>query len=425
MNLVTLAAAAAVAPALGAQVPFRHLLVAEGGGTSTRPFALHVVEPASRNVTPVRPTGSLSFSSLSSTIALDPADNGALYLNPGLTQVGRLGVQKLTLQGSKVIQRTTPAITSSVGFGARYLVHAGQLYFTSNSTAAAGGLWRAPVAGGQAAQVGTLPGAHDVAVLANRVYAVSYLATATASALLEFDVATTTSRVVTTTLPPTISLGVFGGGLLGGAASGDLLLINVTSGGSTVFLSPNKGPVVAMTQEAGGPPPLFAASSGAGGSVWGINDLQTPVYATPAPIKDVDWGTQDRAWTMTYGAGCRGSNQLASSFAYTGAPTIPNPAFALGTVDGRPASVAVLLLGTGRADVDLAFLGMPGCRLLATPLFQFGLALDANGDGRLPLPIPNDPTMRGLMLQAQQANLDAGANPNGVVTSDAQELGLR
>jgi hypothetical protein len=55
---------------------------------------------------------------------------------------------------------------------------------------------------------------------------------------------------------------------------------------------------------------------------------------------------------------------------------------------------------------------------LAEPLLLSVVALDASGGGRLPLPIPNDPALKGALFVNQWWVLDLPANALGFVFSE-------
>lgn len=126
------------------------------------------------------------------------------------------------------------------------------------------------------------------------------------------------------------------------------------------------------------------------------------------------------AGVKSTGSGCADGYGNFSVFGAATSPTIGNANFKL-EAHGLPTSARFMLmlsLGGGVTPIDMAFMGAPGCFLrtalqldvggLTTP----GDALRGEGKVILPLPIPNDTSLRGLVLSLQIGALDGNSKRN-------------
>lgn len=126
----------------------------------------------------------------------------------------------------------------------------------------------------------------------------------------------------------------------------------------------------------------------------------------------------------TYGQGCSASTGAASAtIAVNGlyGPGVTH--FVTGTGLGANALVlAAFGVSNTTSFVPLPFT-LPGtsCTLLASPDVTLGAVADGNGalTGAIALTVPADPALSGLVLYEQLASLVAGANPWGIVLSNA------
>lgn len=112
----------------------------------------------------------------------------------------------------------------------------------------------------------------------------------------------------------------------------------------------------------------------------------------------------------TYGAGCGPSTGgPVPAIGAQSLPVVGNGTFGVTVSDGPASSPAFLVLALARANITVG----PGCnQLLAVPLDTLAFALaDANGDLSIPVPIPGDPALVGLVGYFQWVLAD----PNGPV----------
>lgn len=86
----------------------------------------------------------------------------------------------------------------------------------------------------------------------------------------------------------------------------------------------------------------------------------------------------------------------------------------------QPNAPGVALIGLLPAVVDLSGIGMTNC-ILRTSAILGSLPAQADGAGRgsVSLALPSDPSLAGAAFETQFAMLAIGANPLGVVVSDA------
>jgi hypothetical protein len=124
----------------------------------------------------------------------------------------------------------------------------------------------------------------------------------------------------------------------------------------------------------------------------------------------------------TFGSGCAATTTPAALSATT-LPKI-NTTFHLRVSNLRPLSPGILLFGFSDTTwngiplpLDLAFLGMNGCNLLVSWDLQLWFT-PGGGSWDLPLTLPNDPTLAGLIFYNQAWVMDAKANALGVGTSN-------
>ncbi len=127
------------------------------------------------------------------------------------------------------------------------------------------------------------------------------------------------------------------------------------------------------------------------------------------------------AGTAVFGSGCLGTNNLAPSLSYSGSSRI-GQILNVDLASAKPTTPYFTLLGTTIGSpypLPLDAVGMPGCKLYSSILVSFAGVTNASGASTAPYPIPNDPTLTGLMLFHQCGVVDVGANALGLVTSNA------
>ncbi|MGE3175608.1 MAG: FG-GAP repeat domain-containing protein [Planctomycetota bacterium] len=136
-----------------------------------------------------------------------------------------------------------------------------------------------------------------------------------------------------------------------------------------------------------------------------------------------------RAWqnvrtgTGPFGAGCGGA--LQPELAPFGAPVRGDPSFGV-LVTGTPGQFALFWIGASRTaappfdlPLDLGPFGAPGCSLWTSLDQTYGATTSPAGDFHIALPVPNDPQLARATVFAQGAVFAPGANPFGLVFSDA------
>ena len=126
----------------------------------------------------------------------------------------------------------------------------------------------------------------------------------------------------------------------------------------------------------------------------------------------------DLADAQAYGAGCRGQQNGVPTISASAQPRINTPGFAINLAGAAATRPTILVLG-GNAlppfPLDLAVIGLPGCRLFCSADLMSGGATDPSGNRTFPLGIPNDPGLVGARLFAQHFVLDA---PGSLQASD-------
>jgi len=131
--------------------------------------------------------------------------------------------------------------------------------------------------------------------------------------------------------------------------------------------------------------------------------------------------TADPGRFEDYGRGCAGSDLRLPRFSFAGRPSLGRSTTA--SVYAAPRSApGILRLAAGRNELDLGFLGMPGCLLLTQFALDIGIGTDASGRASLRLAVPNDPALAGAAVDLQWTVVDRAANAMGLVTSDGGEV---
>ncbi len=113
------------------------------------------------------------------------------------------------------------------------------------------------------------------------------------------------------------------------------------------------------------------------------------------------------------GAGCIGSFGNWPVLGSKEAPTIANASFGFELHGAAPSTGAVLFLGfNANYQIPLGVIGVTECTLWAEPSLSIlaatgpGNAQRGDGVATFPLPLPNNPFLRGFTLQVQAAFLD-------------------
>jgi hypothetical protein len=113
-------------------------------------------------------------------------------------------------------------------------------------------------------------------------------------------------------------------------------------------------------------------------------------------------------WFRPYGTGKPGSNQKTPTWRHTGVPA-PGGTVLLEILDGKPGSVALVLVGYKEAKV-----AHPLGEILVDPLvLLFQVPLDGSGAARIPIALPTGAGALGAEFTVQAAVVDAGVS-NGI-----------
>ena len=151
----------------------------------------------------------------------------------------------------------------------------------------------------------------------------------------------------------------------------------------------------------------------------------TPIYTAATPILDIAAPRTQSASLMPYGTSCASPGTV--TFQFDAQPTLGNAAFRVGLRNGAPNTNALLCLGLGfsfstvfgqQLPVPLQSIGLGTCLLWSDPVLQAGLPLNAAGAADVPLGIPNDAALVGLVFGLQWFGAQNGANAAGLVGSE-------
>ena len=153
---------------------------------------------------------------------------------------------------------------------------------------------------------------------------------------------------------------------------------------------------------------VTSPGTGAWSGAWGCYPFQPSgvVY-----VSDTNGGLfvlRSKALGARYGRGSVGAGAGGVPSIHThGAAFLGNANFRLEVEDARPASAALLLLGTARAELSVAGLTIHVDVLSAqNPYLLAGAATDNTGKASLSAPIPNVVAFRGVKLNAQYFVVD-------------------
>ncbi len=144
------------------------------------------------------------------------------------------------------------------------------------------------------------------------------------------------------------------------------------------------------------------------------NSAPTRLYANAAGVTNL-------------GDGCVGGFGQWPVLGAPQSPTVGNPTFRLELHSAPPATAAIFLLGTTPVSLSLTPFGVDNCTLYTLPSLQLtiptspgGTAVNGDGTAALPLPLPNNPAIRGVMLHAQVLVIDpASGRPANATMSNA------
>lgn len=117
--------------------------------------------------------------------------------------------------------------------------------------------------------------------------------------------------------------------------------------------------------------------------------------------------------------GCPGTGNVVPEISSSGAPTVASTSFAVDLSSARPNAVAPLAVGLSNTSMGSVPLPVPiggGCQLSQSMNVLILLVTSNGGSAQLPLPIPNDQTLKGAKVYFQFAANDPG-NPLGFTTT--------
>ena len=133
------------------------------------------------------------------------------------------------------------------------------------------------------------------------------------------------------------------------------------------------------------------------------------------------------------GEGCVGSFGNQPVLGGAEDPVLGNKSFFLEVINAAALAPIVFAVGLQYpTPIDLSILGITGCRLHVYSLDSFvtvtspGLPRFGLGRARMPLPIPNDPVLKGGVLAFQAAIVDRhNGRPRPVTMTNAVSVTLR
>jgi hypothetical protein len=423
----------AVAATLSAQIPFDHLVVAGRTSSATSP-ALVIVDPDGGATTPVRIAGSAAVQAVGRTIAFDATAANQVYTLALLSTTISATVAQLTLTGNDGTRSNlNVTLGNAQAHRLRFAPGAGLVILARGTGAnlflrdmATGAITSQPTAGLLPAQ------ASDAVVVGTKAYASSEgSSTIPSGAIVEWDFAANTDRLVGNTYPPITALASLPPLLIAGDSTGNLHLIDPQTGVASPLLTTGFGRIASIATDSTGR--IFFAATGTASTasvVHWTGNLAQPLYTSAAGIDDLKACPTAAATMLTFGAGCMGSNGLVPAFTYTGMPAL-GATFTAGVQNALPTTGGFLLLGDSRvADGsgplprDLAAVGMPGCTQYGSVLAT-AFAPISGGTAALAIAVPNRPALAGLQVPLQWLLLDLPANALGLTTSNGAEAHLR
>ncbi len=167
-------------------------------------------------------------------------------------------------------------------------------------------------------------------------------------------------------------------------------------------------------------PKVFNSSFGP----WTNNLHAIPAHQMPNPFP---------AGVTPFGQGCPNKAGLAPRMSVVGgSPTIGNNKFTLEMVRGSSNLPSFLFLGISNKAIGaitlplpLNFLGMTGCFQRVSNELVFPTINTKTGKASTPLPIPNDPKLKGLTLYFQYWTTSIGTNLANRVASNGAEVRIQ
>ncbi len=123
--------------------------------------------------------------------------------------------------------------------------------------------------------------------------------------------------------------------------------------------------------------------------------------------------------SVEYGIGCSGSLPQAPNLHTAGWPNTA-PTMTIELSDAPANQPGALLFSSGcQPPVDLSMIGMPGCRLELLAPGSAGIATGPSGGFTFTYTAPTPVPFAGAPIQFQAAVVAPGANPLGILASNA------
>lgn len=391
---LSLAAAATLACNAIAQVPYGFLVTAE---SNNAPDGFRIIDPATGAVTEVsEPDG--NFLGGAQCVAVEPGTNaivtsaggsfgGAPIWNVPLTNnyyyFAQLNGQSLNLFGSLARMYATPTET----------------LFTLSSVS--DGLYTQSTIPGNATLLAPLTNATDIAVIAGKAYVNSYQP-GQLSTIIEVDLSSGTVVTLGSTYSTVRSLGTVGSSLIAGRDDGGIDLIDLTNGMATPFMATGLGSLTAIVAGPTGTTYIATASN----SIYDINNLAAPIYASPYTLKDFDVSFDDQATQLIYGSGCAGAGTIPEA-SVTAAPAL-GTTYTISMTGAAGNAIGGCVLGLGRGNLNLTSIGFPGCTLVSDFQLIQTVVTSLAGDASVSLSIPITPALTGTHINGQYFVLETG-----------------
>ncbi len=422
--------------AVSAQVTSTDVVIAETSG-------LTLVDPLTSKSRAVQgaPNGAFKQVTLN---PLNPGEFWGASSGPRLCTAVGAALDYFTISGDKI---TSSLLRCSNLKGAINKMHTFRdgLLFSMSSTN--NGIYTRARGATTSTQI-TSGNANFLALLGEKIY---FTTTDTPNAIVEVDMTTSTPKVSTLKLVldpnaptgsalPTVISAMCANGPEPGATTlavfdnkGILYIVTPGAPATTHNVTTNNVPGIATPVDAVYHPKvplnlLVATSSSVYDAVQFILSQGKPIYTSQGTIYDIDYCAGGVAF---YGQGCAGSNSKTPTMVFGGLPYQGNTTFALRMQNGKPNSVARLVLGlsnttwsTNKLPLDLGFLGAAGCSLLASIDVMLTVGTDANGEIGIVNTVPVNSKLVGVTLYVQFAVAD-NVNPAGLVTSNATQVVIR
>jgi len=149
-----------------------------------------------------------------------------------------------------------------------------------------------------------------------------------------------------------------------------------------------------------------------GGDDWAFHSSKL-LATVPTPVRMF----VNAAGVQATGPGCDDGYGNFSVLGARTSPTTGNVGFKL-EAHGLPASAQFMIMmsvGGGAPPIDMTLMGAPGCFLRTAMQLNLsgttsgGDSLRGEGTVIMPLPIPNDPNLKGLVLSLQAGALDGNS----------------